>query len=172
MSKLLNTLLQSVNQQDIIDYAEGFNGLIAVTKNAVYLQRGKVLERKSLKTYTIKNIASIQSKKKTFLQNGYFQIIPNSGGSEVKRFTKGSDYLFDENTITIANNKDYENFTRLEQLIYKLQNEPSVPSTIAPTNQTVEDELSKLEKLAQLKDQGIISLEEFEAKKKEILFKV
>ncbi|MEF2968870.1 SHOCT domain-containing protein [Paenibacillus sp. M1] len=87
----------------------------------------------------------------------------------VKRLTKTNDYLFDENTIVINNNKHYEDLKRIEQLIYKLQNEPA---PVAPTNQSGEDAFTKLEKLAQLKEQGIISAEEFEAKKKEILSQV
>ena len=44
----------------------------------------------------------------------------------------------------------------------------AVPSQAAPTNSS-DDSLEQLKKLAELKDQGILTQEEFDAKKKQIL---
>lgn len=165
MSKLLNKLLESVNREDIIDYAEGVNGLIAVTKNQVYLQRGKLLERKILKSYAIKSITSIQTKKPALFTNGHMQIIASGSGDRTKRFSSSFNYATDENTVMIR--EEFENFQRIEQLIYKLQSDQT--SHAAPKESTQEDPIAKIEKLNKLKESGIISEEEFESKKKQLL---
>lgn len=170
MSNLMGKLLESVDQKDIIGFAEGINGLIAVTKNVVYLQRGKLLERKSLKTYMIKSITSIQTKKPSMLTAGHFQIIASGSGDDTKRFGSAFDYAKDENTVMIRGN--FDDFKRIEQLIYKLQSDPSPAVPVAQAAPTSEDAFTKLEKLAKLKEQGIISEEEFELKKKDILSQV
>jgi histidinol phosphatase-like PHP family hydrolase len=50
-----------------------------------------------------------------------------------------------------------------------VEKEPSEPAGAAPGAEEADDYLDELERLASLRDQGIITDDEFEAKKKEIL---
>ncbi|WP_068616629.1 SHOCT domain-containing protein [Paenibacillus tuaregi] len=176
MSKLHQKLIERVNKKDILDWAEGVNGLLAVTESVVYLLRGKLLDRKSFKTYTIKSISSIQTKKPNLLTRGHFQIIASGVGDRTKRYSTAFDYAQDENTVMISDNFDH--FLRLEQLIYKLQNSPApAPSHQQQSAQHVstqpsDDVFTKIEKLSELRNKQLITDEEYEAKRKELLAQI
>jgi hypothetical protein len=166
--KHLKLLLERVNRSDIIEYAKGVNGLIAVTKSIVYIVRGNSLERKVIKTYKIKSISSIELKKPNILTNGHFQIITSGNSDNTNRYSSAFAYAKDENTIMFRTSI-YEHFLRIEKLIYQLRDqETQIQNTIVESVQEV-DVFTKIEKLAQLRDKQIITTEEFEKKKSELL---
>jgi hypothetical protein len=85
-----------------------------------------------------------------------------------------SDLAKDENTV-MFNKHEYNNFLKAKELIegYKNEQEKNTfasndhPSTTIPVNNySVADEITKLDAL---KDQGILTEEEFTAKKKQLL---
>lgn len=112
---------------------------------------------KGEKSIPIKSITAIQIKAPR-LTTGYIQFA-YSGASE----SKGGimDAVKDENTITFSSKKDLEQAKKLKAYIESLQNESSQPTT-----QSSADEILKFKELL---DAGVISEEEFEAKKKQIL---
>jgi hypothetical protein len=173
MSKLQALLFERVNKREVIDFVEGVNGLIAVTANTVYLVRGSILEKKVVKTYAIKSISSIEIRKPNLITNGHFQIIASGSGDRTKRYSTAFDYAKDENTVMIRSN--YEHFLRIEQLIYKQRDKADhVTEIIAPVAVAKEDDdvFSKIEKLASLKERNLISAEEYEKKKAELLSQI
>lgn len=70
---------------------------------------------------------------------------------------------------------NYEHFLRIEQLIYKQRDKADhVTEIIAPVAVAKEDDdvFSKIEKLASLKERNLISAEEYEKKKAELLSQI
>ncbi|OME62242.1 hypothetical protein BSK59_01885 [Paenibacillus odorifer] len=171
MSKLQALLFENVNKREVSDFCEGVGGLVAVTENMVYLVRGGLLERMAIKTYAIKSISSIEIRKPNMLTNGHFQIITSGNTDRTKRFSTAFDYAKDENTVMVKANS-YDHFLRLEQLIYKFRDKALEPALEeVPTTQS-DDIFAKIEKLASLKERNIITVEEFERKKEELLSQI
>lgn len=166
--KHLKLLLERVDRDDILQYVRGVNGLVAVTKKIVYIVRGSMLERKVIKTYSIKGITSIELKKPGLLMNGHFQIISSGNSDRTIRSSGTFDYARDENTVMIR--YDYEKFVELEQLIYSLRD--SDDGSFSDENKESDDVFEKIKKLAELKSLNLITEQEYESKKNELLSKI
>lgn len=119
-----------------------------------YLVKGS----KGEKSIPIKSITAIQIKEPR-LTTGYIQFA-YSGSSE----SKGGvfDAVTDENTINFSSKKELQQAKKLKALIESLQSESGQPA--AQTSDA--DELIKFKELL---DAGVITEEEFEVKKKQIL---
>jgi len=142
---------------------KGYNGTLIMTNNGVVIKRGVkgfLLGGGMLrgnKTIPYNSIVAIQLKK-AGLVAGYLQLTLK-GGSEAKSGLFQS--TTDENTINflIGKNKIFEEAKTLL--------EEKINSSIV--NKSQFSELDELEKLATLKEKGIITEEEFNIKKKSIL---
>lgn len=139
---------------------KGYNGTLVLTKTGVVIKRGLkgfLLGGGRLrgdKTIPYSSIVAVQLKK-AGLTAGYLQLTLK-GGSEAKAGLLQS--TMDENTINFhSKNKVFE---KAKGLIEKRIVEP---------HQTGTSDLDELEKLAELKDKGIITEEEFQKKKEKIL---
>lgn len=108
------------------------------------------------KTIPYSSIIAVQLKK-AGLTAGYIQLTLK-GGSEAKAGLFQS--VKDENTINFYNNKN-KDFEEAKRLI-----EEKISAGDVQSNKS---DLGELEKLAELKEKGIIAEEEFNAKKKSIL---
>ncbi len=97
-------------------------------------------------TIFLKDITDIEIKKTTWLEPGYFRI--KAGGVT---------------QVEIVYIKDF--CEKLQEDINKIKNDYSQRTNIA----SGKSDLNDLEKLAELKSKGIITEEEFQAKKKQIL---
>lgn len=141
---------------------KGSNGTVVVTPTKVILKYGKFLgSGKGEKEIRIKGITSIQLKKPK-LMAGYIQF-SFSGSSD----TKGRstfDAAKDENTIMCNKASQYEGFEKAKALIEEYQDALEGGSS-APAS----TEADELKKFADLGDQGVITEEEFTAKKKQLL---
>jgi hypothetical protein len=166
--KHLKLLLERISRSDIIEYSKGINGLIAVTKSIVYIVRGTSLQRKVIKTYELKSISSIELKKPNILTNGHFQIITSGNSDQTNRYSSAFDYAKDENTIMFRSS-DYDQFVKIEKLIYSLRDQETQSHNTLVESVKKDDTFAKIEKLAQLRDKQIITKEEFEKKKIELL---
>ena len=116
------------------------------------LQHGLVGE----KDIFIKDISSVQFKPAGTFTNGYIQFA-FLGGTEAKRGILEATQ--DENTVMFSP-KHQPEFTQIRDKIQLMQQ-----SKAAPGHSSLDD----FEKLAGLRDKGIISPAEFEAKKKQLL---
>lgn len=111
----------------------------------------------------IKNITAIQIKKPGF-SSGFIQFsISGEKGSKGGVF----EAVKDENSIIIGPN-EYPEFVKAKELIESYVNGTNKPVTFKPTetNYSVADELIKL---GALRDNGILTEEEFQQQKKRIL---
>lgn len=145
-------------------FAKGVNGQLTVTPTKVIISRKGMLGLlsqglKGNKEIRIRDISSIQFKKAGYAFNGYIQFA-FLGGHE----TKGGifDATKDENSI-IFTKKQQKMFEEAKARIEQYQNQAASP--VAQPSSEYDD----LEKLNNLKIKGIITEEEFQAKKKQIL---
>lgn len=146
------------------DEYKGYNGTIVLTKDGVLIKRGAkgfLLGGGMLrgdKTIPYSSIVAVQLKK-AGMTAGYLQLTLK-GGSEAKSGLMQS--TTDENTVNFHARKNKDFLEAKEKIEAKI-------SQSAGGNQQGSSGADELEKLASLKDKGVISQEEFDAKKKQIL---
>ena len=140
---------------------KGYNGNLIITDTGIIIKRGTkgfLLGGGFLrgdKTIPYSSIIAIQLKKAGMMA-GYIQFTLK-GGSEAKAGLFQT--TTDENTINFYNNQN-KSFEEAKEII---------ESHMGDNNQKASSGLNDLEKLAELKDKGIITQEEFDAKKKLLL---
>ena len=163
----LTFFIYSTNQQNMTDSKEykGYNGTLILTDTGVIIKRGikgfllgggKI---RGDKTIPYSSIVAIQLKK-AGITAGYLQLTLK-GGSEAKGGLFES--ALDENSINFHSafgGNNNELFLEVKNLIENKINSIGTPKS---------SELDELEKLATLKEKGIITQEEFDIKKKLLL---
>lgn len=119
---------------------------------------------KGEKTIPIQNITAIQLKKHGFT-TGYIQFSQH-GMMESKKGV--NDAIKDENTVLFSNQADYEQALELKEYIEGVQAQLTQPATttVIASKASEADELLKFK---QLLDAGVITQDEFDTKKKQIL---
>ena len=142
---------------------KGYNGTLIMTDNAVVIKRGIkgfLLGGGMLrgdKTIPYSSIVAVQLKK-AGMTAGYLQLTLK-GGSEAKSGLLQS--AMDENSINFHSySGNNQKFLEVKELI-------EAKLSAGPSGQT--SNLDELKKLGELKSQGIITQEEFDAKKKSLL---
>jgi hypothetical protein len=145
------------------DFFQGHGGSIELSATTLTIKRKGVLAfvtqgMKGDKEIPVSLLTALQFKPAGMFTNGYIQF-SFQGGSEAKSgvFQAASD----ENTVLFT--KDQQ--ARFEVLRSRLQ--PLIGRTSAPAAQS--SYLDDLERLAKLRSSGILTEEEFQAKKKQIL---
>jgi hypothetical protein len=151
---------------EVILSLKGVNGQLELYSGKVIIKRKGALAKmtqgffKGDKTIYLKQITGIQFKPGGAFTNGYIQFtVP--GGIESR---KGIiDATKDENTV-MFNKKDNELVNEIKLKIEELQ---SLTNGNVPTNQlSAADEIKKYKALL---DEGIITQEDYDAKKKQLL---
>jgi hypothetical protein len=117
---------------------------------------------KGTKTIPFGSITGIQFKEAGAVFSGYIQFtIPGGNESKGGVFSAASD----ENTFMFAEKKNNELAIKIKEYI-----ESAVLKLRAPQHQTSASNLSdEIQKLARLKEQGILSDEEFQSAKKKLI---
>ncbi|MBB6446517.1 DUF4429 domain-containing protein [Bacillus benzoevorans] len=145
--------------------ASGVNGQLEFTGTKIIIKRKGMLAKmtqglKGDKEILVKQISSIQFKKANSFTNGYIQFA-FSGGKE----NQGGlfDATKDENTI-MFNKKQMKDFEKI-----KLAVEEKIIESNQSTPSQVVDVADQIKKLSELRDNGIITDDEFNAKKKQLL---
>ena len=143
--------------------ADGVNGQIEIRDNKIIINRRGIMASLAYafageKEILIDNITAIQYKKAGWCTNGYIQFT-FKGCLEAKRGI--IEATKDENSI-VFNSFQEKKFQYIKDEINK---------RIQSSNQPVKtiSNLDELEKLAHLRDKGIVTEEEFNLKKKELL---
>lgn len=165
MEKILGIgIMQKQINGDLLMKARGYNGQLELYEHKIVIKRegfGAILLQglKGDKEILINQISSIQFKK-AGLTSGYIQFA-FLGGLESKQgvFEAGDD----ENSVSF-----YSNHQREFEIIKPMIEERMIESK-GKTQSSSDNGLENLEKLAELKEKGIITEEEFQAKKKQIL---
>jgi len=143
--------------------AKGVNGQIELYSNKVCIRRKGVLGfltqgLKGDKNIMISTITSIQFKKAGMLTNGYIQFA-FMGGQEAKGgIFQGTQ---DENTV-MFNKKQQSSFEQIRDEVEERIETGSIPISTS-------SDADELAKLADLRDNGILTEEEFQHKKKQML---
>lgn len=111
------------------------------------------------KTIPFKNITAIQLKEPK-MTNGYIQFSLIGGNESTQGLFASTS---DENTIMVSKKEDYEKMVELKDYIenYNYERENTSSTSVSGADEIL--------KYKQLLDQDIITQEEFNAKKKEIL---
>jgi len=143
--------------------AKGVNGQIELFANKVRIRRKGVLGfltqgLKGDKEIMISSITSVQFKKAGMLTNGYIQFA-FMGGKEAKGGIFQATQ--DENTV-MFNTKQQPDFERIKEEVEKRIQAKTIPSNAS-------SDADEIAKLADLRDKGILTEEEFQQKKKQIL---
>ncbi len=149
---------------DIIMSAKGVNGTLYLLPGRIRIGRRGVLAFATHglagdKEIAIRQISSVQWKKPG-LTNGYIQFA-FIGGTEGKKAVFQATQ--DENTI-MFNSGQAKAFEAIKKAVEAEIYAPTDPQPVPASS-----DLDDLEKLADLRDKGIITDEEFAAKKKQLL---
>ena len=146
--------------------AEGFNGQVEVVGDKIRISRRGVRAFfshafKGDKEILISHISSVQFKGASVWSRGYIEFA-FLGGQESKGgiLRAGTD----ENTVFFTK-KQQPDFEQLRDRIYQIQDSLLSQKDIAQRHSP----LDELDKLASLRDRGIVSDDEFESQKQRIL---
>jgi hypothetical protein len=147
---------------DLLKEVKGMNGQIELWTNKIIIKRRGFTSfwtqgLRGDKDILLNQISSIQFKDPSTFTNGFIQF-SFLGGAEHKGGLL--DATKDENTV-FFNASQSEDFKYFKKMIEDKIQEFSKPES--------RSSLEDLEKLAELKEKGIITEEEFNAKKKQIL---
>ncbi len=145
---------------------KGVNGQLTVKRDRVIISRKGVLSfmtqgLKGDKEIRMRDISSVQFKKAGYMVNGYIEIAFLGG-----REGQGGVFAATQNENSIMFNiGQQKGFLKAKELIDQYRDDAVSQSFIQPTNNIAD----QIEALANLKIKGIISEEEFSAKKKQLL---
>jgi hypothetical protein len=149
--------------EDVILRARGVNSEVELLEGVVRIRRRSVFgffaqAGKFEKDILISEMSSIQFKKAGILADGYIQFTFAHAGS-----SGTADLRRDENTV-IFHGGQQKAFEALRQAL-----EESIASRRRGSGSRASTDLDELEKLASLRDKGVLSEEEFSRKKRQIL---
>lgn len=144
--------------------AKGVNGQITFDGATVVIRRegffGRTSHGRSEKSLAVKSIGAVQFKPATALVNGHIQFSVSGESSRHSiGFGRSQDAAKDENAVIFKKNQSPE-FEVIRDAIRAAQASGESP---AP------DLADQLAKLAVLRDQGVLTGDEFEAKKAQLL---
>lgn len=147
-------------------YAEGTTGRLEITGNKVCIRRSKASAGLYFRTmgdkeFLISSITAIAFRKPRFLVSGSIQF-SFMGGTESKGGLFGT--AGDDNAVLFGK-KDEHMFMRMKKEIERRMNAEAKSSQAA----TVPSDADEIAKLADLRDRGILTEDEFQHKKKQIL---
>jgi len=148
-----------------------FGQALVITERAVYilkwgLQTGLTFGG-ACTVYPFGNISTVQVQKK--LTSKYIEII--TAGNQDKNLSywagrgKGNSALEAPNAVTFSN----KNFEKFQVIAAYLQDRIANHQSLSPERSTGITVAEQLEKLSTLKEQGILTQEEFEKEKKHLL---
>ena len=152
----------------IITY-EGYNANLYIYEDRIVIEGKGFNKGIGEKTIPITSVSAVQLVPSTLLINGCisFNVL---GESASTRAGIGSSYYTraSENTIIVKSRKDDAILKKIKQFVEKTKYElTSAKSTTVIQQMT--SQADELKSFKELLDQGIISQEEFDAKKKQIL---
>lgn len=157
-------IAQKINPHKYDNFVEGLNGSIELTKTGVSLKRiGGLFSGfpPGTKNIPYRNITAVQFKKPC-VTVGFIQLTILGG---IESQSGAFQAVGDENTVTFSDEERIGEFEKIKNIIeQKITQSPELQ-----TSSSNKDEFELLEKLAFLRDKGIVTEEEFLLKKKQIL---
>lgn len=150
--------------------AKGNNGILFADDFKITIKReglnARLLNLRGQKEIYIKDISSIQFKKPGMISNGFIQF-SFAGSNEKSGGTFNA--ATDENSVVFTA-KQLQNFEKIKDFIDRRRNE-LLNQVSNPLNASKheKDIYAEIEKLADLRNKGIVTIEEFEMKKRQLL---
>lgn len=150
--------------------AKGHNGTVEFDGDFVTINRTGALARLSVgkgsKRIPLASISAVQLKPAGALVNGFISFSMAGGTERRSKFgSQTTDAVNDENSVIITK-KQMPEFEQLRAAVEQAIVERSRPAAAAPA---APDAMDQLRKLAELHQAGIVSDEEFAAKKAQLL---
>lgn len=147
---------------------KGHNGTVVWDGAFVTIRRSGFLARASIgkgeKRIPLTAITAVQWKPAGALVNGFIQFTLGGGNETRSKFgSQTFDASKDENSVIFVK-KQMHSFEAL-----KAEIENAIASLNGPSTPAAPDHLAQLRQLAELRDAGVVSNAEFDAKKAEIL---
>lgn len=156
------------NSNEVKFVLKGYNGQLYVYSDKIEIKRKGFFAfvnqgLKGTKTIPIKEIKSIQVKPAGLMQ-GYIQFGILGGLESTKAIQAAKT---DENSVTFANRKDNQTAINIKKYLENIMlNKSEKSSSTIVTSVSEADELRKFKELL---DEGIITQEEFNIKRKQLL---
>lgn len=147
---------------------KGYTGQLIITNHKIIITRkgfGGFIARGGLagnKEIPIKSITAIEFKNANWITNGRIQF---SIHGEVGHKGGAVSAVNDENTIIFTKGQ-HDNFVKAKALIEELMQKIEQNANVITSQISIADEIRKF---AELKDQGLITEDEFNKKKKDLL---
>jgi hypothetical protein len=170
LSKINDILLQKIgSSKDEGIFFLGDNGSLTLKDSFVSIHRNsRNLGATSVgnKNIPYRSITAVQFHKSEKIFLGYtkgFLQLTIHGGREMQGGIASA--MFDENTVTFETEEKNIEFAKAKEIIETRVQQPHNSASLPKSASSLDD----LEKLAALKEKGIITEEEFQAKKKQIL---
>jgi hypothetical protein len=150
---------------------KGHNGTVIWDGDFVTIRRTGFLARttvgKGEKRIPISSMTAVQWKPAGVMVNGFIQFTVGGGNEKRSKFgSQTSSAVNDENSVVFIK-KQMAAFDNLRSQIEHAMAERGRPS--APAAPAAPDHLAQLKQLGELREAGVLSVEEFSAKKTEIL---
>ena len=152
--------------ENLIFEASGTNGQVQLFENKIVIKRKGLLASlsqglmKADKEIYLKNISSIELKKNNIWTKGYIAFVFAGGNDKARALGNTAS---NENAVLFSKNAE-EDFVKIKGLIEAKIHSPQATQPAASGGG-----IADLEKLADLKEKGIITDEEFQQKKRAIL---
>ena len=150
---------------EVLMSVKGTNGEIDLLEDSIKLRRKGALSfithgMQGEKEILLSQISSIQFKKASLVANGYIQFAFMGGTESKGGIIAGAQ---DENTVMFKRGKQQQEFEALHQQIRERQ------QALNSSSAGVSSSMDELTKLADLKERGMVTEQEFEQKKRELL---
>ncbi|RXW32873.1 DUF4429 domain-containing protein [Propioniciclava flava] len=147
--------------------ARGHNGTVTFDGTVIVIAREGFMARSAFgrgeKRIPIRSVSAVQLKPPGGFTNGFIQFTISGGRESLA--CKGN------RTMAAANDENSVLFTKAQQDVFVELHDAISEALVAPTGSAI-DPADQLQKLALLRDQGILSEEEFAAKKADILGRI
>lgn len=166
--KILNHSLQD-DEQILVKLQGSFGEALILTNLRLYIVKWGFMAGNTFggrcNAFELKNITSVEFKKS--LLTGSVEILTPATQNAQKSYWGGNDSTVKADNIVSMQRDKFQLFSEAVKII---RNKISESHQVGTINQNSEiNDMAQLEKLAELKEKGIVTEEEFQAKKKQIL---
>ena len=148
--------------------AKGHNGTVAFDGAFIIITREGFMARttfgKGEKRIPVRSLSAVQLKQPGGLTNGFIQFTIAGGRESSAR--KGN------RTVAAANDENSVLFTKAQQAVFAELRDAINEALANPEGSAGPDLAGQLQKLAALRDQGVLTEDEFAAKKADILGRI
>jgi len=153
--------------------AKGHNGTVTFDGKFLTIERKGFLARTSVgkgtKRIPLASITAVQWKPAGSVVNGFIQFSLGGGTEARSRFGfQTTSAVQDENSVIFIK-KQMPEFERLRSRVEQALAQQHRPAVTDPAQRDAPDVLAQIEQLGKLRDAGVLTNEEFESKKTELL---